>query len=83
MLVRRWSQRFVEADIKARWFVQRDIYLNEEAQALRKSLELSADGKEVAAMRSQLSMYCEELQSLDRKYWDACRLARSWKEIYL
>lgn len=77
LLVRRWSQRFVEADIEARWIVQREIYLNEEAQALRKSLELSADGKEVAAMRSQLSMYCEELQSLDQKYWDACRLR--WK----
>lgn len=38
-----WSQRVIEADIEGRWIVQREKYLQEEVQALQKSLKLSAD----------------------------------------
>lgn len=36
--VHKWSRLVIRADAKARWIVQREIYLKEEIHALRKSL---------------------------------------------
>ncbi|KAI9933666.1 hypothetical protein ASPWEDRAFT_30496 [Aspergillus wentii DTO 134E9] len=63
----RWCQEIVKADIKGRWIVQREIYVRDEAQALKKMLELSSDVD--TAKASQLSAYEEELTSLNDQYW--------------
>lgn len=62
------------ADIKVRWTVQREIYVQEEVQDLCTSLLM--DGKEYVldTEKSQLNKYKEELQRLDDQYRDNCRL---------
>lgn len=70
-----WCSRIIRADIKARWIVQREIYLNEEVQALHKSLSLlplntdDAVSAAAAEAESQLSAYEKELRYLNGIYW--------------
>ncbi|OJJ87384.1 uncharacterized protein ASPGLDRAFT_23400 [Aspergillus glaucus CBS 516.65] len=73
-----WCSRIIKADIKARWIVQREIYLNEEVQALYKSLSLlppntdaavSAAAAAAAEAESQLNAHEKELRYLNYVYW--------------
>ena len=70
-----WSCHVIKGNIKARWIVQREIFLEEEIQALRKTLPLIADenGKvkeEKAEAESRLSAFEQELKRLDSEYWE-------------
>lgn len=67
-----YSHHIVEADIRARWVVQREIYLNGEVQALRKYLALSVD-REGQPTASQLQSYEKELELLGGNYMDCCQ----------
>lgn len=70
-----WCSRIIRADIKARWIVQREIYLNEEIQALHKSLSLlsintdAAISAAAAEAEIQLNAHEKELQYLNYVYW--------------
>lgn len=66
----RWAQRAVVIDIEARWIVQREAHLQEEANALSKSLILSGD-KEKPFLR--LESYERDLEDLNRQYWKHVR----------
>ena len=59
-----WSQQVVEADIEARWIVQREIYIQEEIGALKK-----LDDTDLTT-NPQLSAYETELQRLNTCFWD-------------
>lgn len=69
-----WSDLVIKGDVMAHWIVQREIYVREEIQALRKSLLLLTDGnrgtKEKADTESRPSALEKELQQLDSDYWD-------------
>lgn len=72
-----WSQRVIETDIEARWIVQRERYLQEEVQALQKSLKLPADDdkkKDMKALQSQMDTYEKELRCLNTEYSTYSRL---------
>lgn len=66
----------IEADIKACWLVQREVYIREEVQALQAFLHLCTgdddDGDlddEAAHRATQLDTYRERLKHLNEQYW--------------
>lgn len=66
----------IEADIKACWLVQREVYIREEVQALQAFLHLCTgdddDGDlddEAAHRATQLDTYKERLKHLNEQYW--------------
>lgn len=65
-----WSLSTIRADIKGRWIVQREIYVREEVQALRKSLPhfTGEEEKERKESESRLNECEEELQRLNDDY---------------
>lgn len=65
----RWSQNLIEADIEARWIVQREICVGEEVRALEKTMSLCPDGQKTTELSHQLNTYQEELQDLGKRYW--------------
>ena len=68
---RQWAHRAVVLDIEARWIVQREAYLQEEARALSKSLMLSEDREQSSPELQE----CEnELEQLNNLYWKYTRL---------
>lgn len=67
-----YSHRIFEADIKTRWVVRREIYLNGEVQASWKFLALCADDKGQFTT-SQPQCYERELESLNPDYMDCCQ----------
>ncbi|KAI9923975.1 hypothetical protein MW887_007433 [Aspergillus wentii] len=70
-----WCQKIVEMDIQGRQIVQREIYVQEEMQALQKQLELTpSNPKETAA---RLTAVEEEASSLNEAFWAYRR--RLWK----
>lgn len=72
-----WSHGIIEADIEARWIVQREIYVGEEVRALDKAMALCADGQKATELYQQLNTYQTELQDLDKRYWNQSR--RHWR----
>lgn len=71
-------QHVVEADIEARWVVQRDKYLHEEVEeALKKSLILSAPDDDILPLQEAVDAYKKELQRLNTEYRTYSRLL--WK----
>ena len=71
-----WCSRVIREDVKARWLVQREAYLNEEVQALRKSLSLlppkadeAVSATAAAKAESKLRVYEKELRHLNNAYW--------------
>lgn len=63
-----WSDLVIKGDVMAHWIVQREIYVREEIQALRKSLLLLTDGnrgtKEKEDTESRPNALEKELQQL-------------------
>lgn len=71
-----WAQSMITLDIEARWVVQRELYVQEEAQALSKALNLSEDKQLPGSTEcSQLCIYEEELEQLNTQYWEYLRLS--------
>lgn len=62
-----WSQKIVEADIKSRWILQRETYVQEEVHALQKSLAI--DDKDDSTQSHQLGVYEAELEGLKTQSW--------------
>lgn len=60
-----WSQQVVEADIEARWILQREAYIQEEICALKR-----LDDRKLVT-NPQLSAYETELQRLNDCHWDS------------
>ena len=69
---RRWAHRAVVLDIEARWIVQRQAYVQEEAQALSRALMLSEDKEQQSF--PELQAYEDELEELNSLYWRYTRL---------
>lgn len=79
----RWAQDIIEADIKGRWIVQREIFVKGEVQSLCIELmvlgmdgepdfgDCEAEGKDnkVEKKEGQLAAYKAELQRLNDDYW--------------
>ena len=59
-----WSQQVVEADIEARWIIQREAYIQEEICALKRL------GDTDLVTNPQLNAYETELQRLNTCYWN-------------
>lgn len=51
----RWSQNLIQADIEARWIVQREIYVGKEVRALEKAMALCPDGQKATDLSHQLN----------------------------
>ena len=83
---RQWAQRAVVLDIEARWIVQRETYLQEEARALSKSHILSEDKEQSpygTAARLELQAYEDELEQLNQSYGEYTRLFGEVEESIL
>ena len=63
-----WCRDVIEADIKIRRIVQREIYLKEEVQALQKALTLTLSSEEKAVQKYILGTYEKELRDLNDQY---------------
>ncbi|GAD94059.1 hypothetical protein PVAR5_2680 [Paecilomyces variotii No. 5] len=70
---REWCHKFVRTDIYGRWIVQREIFVREEVEALRKATEISPLTAEIV---SEIDAYEKELVALNEKYWMYYR--KSW-----
>lgn len=72
---RQWAQRAVMIDIEARWTVQREAYLQEEAQALSKSLIMSENKEQSPAdtVYPELQACEKDLEQLNMQYWKYIR----------
>lgn len=68
---REWAHRAVVLDIEARWIVQREAYVQEEARALSKALMLSEDKEQSSP---EIQAYENELEELNDSYWKYTRL---------
>ncbi|ODM22098.1 hypothetical protein SI65_02944 [Aspergillus cristatus] len=74
----RWAQDVIEADIKGRWIVQREVFVGEEFQDLCVELtlfgvddlgEFGFEVKDKEDKETQLAAYKAELQRLNDEYW--------------
>lgn len=74
--IQQWSQSIVTLDIEARWVVQRELYVQEEIQALSKS-PTSPKDKWLAGNteHSQLEAYEKEQMQLNTQYWEYLQLS--------
>lgn len=63
-----WCRDVIEADIKIRRIVQREIYLKEEVQALQKALTLTLSSEKKAVQKYILGTYEKELRDLNDQY---------------
>ncbi|OJJ40123.1 hypothetical protein ASPWEDRAFT_178019 [Aspergillus wentii DTO 134E9] len=67
----KWSQSRIELETCLHWAAQREIYIQEEVSALRKSCELNTDNCETEA--SRLKTLEDELTSLNETYYKSTR----------
>lgn len=74
--IQQWAQSIVTLDIEARWVVQRELYVQEEIQALSESPNSPKD-KWLAdsTEHSQLCVYEKEITQLNSQYWEYLRLS--------
>lgn len=73
---KQWAQYIITLNIEARWVVQRELYVQEEVQALSKALNLPGDKQvPVSTESSQLCLYEKELEQLNDQYWEYLRLS--------
>ncbi|KAI9925255.1 hypothetical protein MW887_006178 [Aspergillus wentii] len=65
-----WCKEVIVLDFTGRWIVQREIYVQEKIQALKKAAELSAsESDEQKSIAPQISACKDELENLNGQYW--------------